>query len=579
MTTDVFRSHLCANTDLAWPSTPFAERRFDLLFSGRLVAGKSPKFFMAVAGAIAERLGRPVSAAVLGSGPMESAMRDAATALHGRVEVVFAGHVQQTDLPMWYGDARLLMFPTRYDVWGVVANEAMQCGTPVLVSPHAGVAGELVRDGGGGRVLPLEEGAWRDAACGWLANADEWARQSEAAREAVAPYNFENAASGFLAAATHATAPRVVCVQRRLTQYRVPAFEKIRDRLAAGGVRFDLVVGDALAHETARRDEGQIEWVRYAPCRYFLGGRLCWQYPGAFARRADLLVLTQENKLLYNYLALTFLRPRRLAFWGHGRNFQISRPHTWQEKVRAICSRSADWWFAYSNVSSAAVKGFGFPVERIIDVENAVDTAGMVALCNAVTDDEIAAFRDRWCLGQGPIGLFIGSLYPEKRLELLIEACEQVVESVPEFRLIVVGDGPDRPIVEAMAARKPWLRYGAVKSDRKKAIALRAAALLLNPGAVGLGILDGFAAGLPIVTSDCGLHGPEIAYLRVGENGLVAPQGSAGFANVVTALLRDSAQRDRMAAVARRDASHYTLEHMVERFCRGVAMALAAHPR
>ena len=70
---------------------------------------------------------------------------------------------------------------------------------------------------------------------------------------------------------------RVLCVQRRMTHYRVPLFERVRERLASAGVRFEVAYGDPTSAEMAKRDEGRLDWGTHVPCRYFFGGRLCWQ--------------------------------------------------------------------------------------------------------------------------------------------------------------------------------------------------------------------------------------------------------------------------------------------------------------
>jgi glycosyltransferase involved in cell wall biosynthesis len=59
-------------------------------------------------------------------------------------EVAFLPHVQQSDLPAVYAAADILVFPTVEDIWGLVVNEAMACGLPVLVSRFAGCARDLV---------------------------------------------------------------------------------------------------------------------------------------------------------------------------------------------------------------------------------------------------------------------------------------------------------------------------------------------------------------------------------------------------------------------------------------------------
>jgi glycosyltransferase involved in cell wall biosynthesis len=197
-------SPLCANTAVDWSPRGDPLRDIDLLFSARLVAIKNADFALRVAQGAAAKLGRPLRMALLGSGPEEAALRTQAAALAPQVDVIFAGHVSQAQLPRWFERARLFLLPSRWDPWGVVVNEACLTGVPSLVSPHAGVAGELVRDGLNGRVLALSEVAWVDAAVALLSDAALHSRSAAAAREAVAPYNFDNAAGGIVDAARHA---------------------------------------------------------------------------------------------------------------------------------------------------------------------------------------------------------------------------------------------------------------------------------------------------------------------------------------------------------------------------------------
>jgi glycosyltransferase involved in cell wall biosynthesis len=197
-------SPLCANTAVDWTSGAGGPRDIDLLFSGRLVPVKNADFALSVAQGVAQTLKRPVRVAVLGSGPLEADLRVQAAALAPQVEVLFAGHVSQAKIPAWFQRAKLFVFPTRWDPWGVVANEACLAGVPVLVSPFAGVADELVKDGVNGRVLPLELPAWIAAASAWLADPAMLAAHSKQAIRSVQPYSFDNAAAGIVDAARHA---------------------------------------------------------------------------------------------------------------------------------------------------------------------------------------------------------------------------------------------------------------------------------------------------------------------------------------------------------------------------------------
>ena len=201
-------SPLCANTAVDWTTCTGRERDIDLLFSGRLVPVKNASFALQVARDVAQRLGRTVRLALLGSGPLEAALRKQAAELAPHVEVIFAGNVLQADIPGWFQRAKLFVFPTLWDPWGVVANEACLAGVPVLVSPFAGAAGELVRDGVNGRVLPLDLPFWVDAASACLSDTSALAVLSRQAISSVQPYNFDNAAAGIVDAARHAASSR-----------------------------------------------------------------------------------------------------------------------------------------------------------------------------------------------------------------------------------------------------------------------------------------------------------------------------------------------------------------------------------
>jgi len=61
-----------------------------------------------------------------------------------------------------------------------------------------------------------------------------------------------------------------------------------------------LVYGDPTEQEKKKKDSGELAWGVHVPCKYWLGGKLCWQNASAIAADADLVVVTQENKLLQN---------------------------------------------------------------------------------------------------------------------------------------------------------------------------------------------------------------------------------------------------------------------------------------
>jgi glycosyltransferase involved in cell wall biosynthesis len=368
----------------------------------------------------------------------------------------------------------------------------------------------------------------------------------------------------------------VVIVERRLTHYRVPLFERLREQLAARQIELVLLVGEARPEEKAKHDGGHLPWAEVLPTHYFLWGAVCWQPFGAYLRDVELVIVNHENKLLYNHWLLWAPRRFKLAFWGHGRNMQTGTPDSMRERFKRWTIAKVDWWFAYTQISVDLVARTGFPVARITNLNNTIDTLSISHERDSVSKEEIAMLKRELGIAQQPVGAFIGSLYAEKRLDFLFEACRRVRQRVPGFQWLIIGDGEERPRVQEWAAAHDWVHWVGARKGRDKALYLGCADVVLNPGAVGLSILDSFVFGTPLVTTNCSNHGPEIAYLRHGENGLVTSDNVQEFALAVSSLLGDRVALARMSQVCASSADEYSIEKMASRLSDGILKALAS---
>jgi len=369
---------------------------------------------------------------------------------------------------------------------------------------------------------------------------------------------------------------RVLIVQRRLTGYRVALFEKLREALALQAVDLHLAAGRGTQDEEEKRDSGRLDWARPLPTRYYMGSRLCWQPLGHALDGSDLVIVAHENKLVYNHWLV--LRPRRfrLAFWGHGRNWQAREGGWARERFKRWEARRVDWWFAYTQRSVRAIEESGFPQERITNLNNAIDTHALRALGDTVSQQELDSARRDLGWAESPVGVYLGSLYREKRLGFLLEAAGHIRNRLPKFRLLMIGDGPEREIVARFAAEHDWVLWRGALSGREKALNLLLGDVLLMPGLVGLSILDAFALERPMVTTAWRFHSPEIEYLEDGTNGLIAPDNPMAYAESVAALLTDRKRLARLRSGCRESAAVYTLEAMVSRFADGIRSALGS---
>lgn len=373
-------------------------------------------------------------------------------------------------------------------------------------------------------------------------------------------------------------AREVAIVQSRLLHYRLGLFEQLRAACAAQDIELKLIHGDATPTEAIRKDTGELPWATNVNSRHWrVGGRdLLWQPFSKLVEHADLVVLMQESRLLSNYPWLFGWGPHRtrVAYWGHGRNFQSSAPRGLLERWKRHMLTSVDWWFVYTDMAVGIVQEAGFPHDRITVLNNAIDNRSFEADLASVSDAEVAALRASIGAVEGAVvGLYCGSLYPDKRLDLMVEACERVVARHPDFRLVIVGDGPSRAQLQRVMD-KPWFHWAGMQRGTRKAAWFRASQLFINPGLVGLHILDTFVAGVPIVTTIDAKHSPEIAYLKDGINGVVTEGSAEGFATAIERLIDEPARRILLADQARMSAGDYTLDSMVEKFVSGIDACL-----
>jgi len=127
-----------------------------LLFasSAKLIARKRP-FDLVDAIGVLRRRGVDARAVFIGDGQERQAIVDRARAVAGCEAVWITGFVNQRELPDWYAAMDALVLPSdSRETWGLVVNEAMAAGLPVVVSDAAGCAPDLVRDGENGFTYP-----------------------------------------------------------------------------------------------------------------------------------------------------------------------------------------------------------------------------------------------------------------------------------------------------------------------------------------------------------------------------------------------------------------------------------------
>ena len=367
----------------------------------------------------------------------------------------------------------------------------------------------------------------------------------------------------------------VAIIQPAVPQYRVPFFTRLIAAAAEQGIHIDVFAGETPMETRARGDSSDAAFVRALGTRELaIHGRALFYKSTAPILRGDydLVILEHAVRNIETYELLVRLGRRRVAFWGHGRTYTKSVSPR-QESFKYWLARRATWFFGYTERSVEAVVERGFPRDRTTVLNNTIDTAALRSDLSEISDSDVLAFSRRHDL-RGSTALYLGGIDSYKRIPFLLESALTAHELCPDFRLLIAGNGSDRPLVEDFVATNSWASYLGSVHGRDKALVLRSGQALCIPGRVGLVAVDSMAAGVPIVTTSFRYHAPEFDYLADGVTTVVSDEDVDSYAAALVALLNNRQRQKEMSNRCRIEAEKYTLDSMVFSFLAGVKSAL-----
>jgi glycosyltransferase involved in cell wall biosynthesis len=172
----------------------------NLVYTGRISDDKNLDFLIEAARPVMERHPE-INLVLAGMGPDLERMK---TQYAADARIHFIGNISNRDLPVVYSAAKMLVFPSETDTFGMSVLESQACGIPALVS-HIGGPRNIVRDGETGYVINT------DAANLWTQKIEElvhWIKTSDprystlcsaAVRHVKQNYDFERIIDQFVA--------------------------------------------------------------------------------------------------------------------------------------------------------------------------------------------------------------------------------------------------------------------------------------------------------------------------------------------------------------------------------------------
>ena len=217
-----------------------------------------------------------------------------------------------------------------------------------------------------------------------------------------------------------------------------------------------------------------------------------------------------------------------------------------------------------------------FPREKVHTIHNGVDTD------RYVPRDGMAIRLELGLPLFAPIVGILAALRPEKNHELFLAGAAQIARTLPEARFLVIGDGPLRAELEALAAKLHVAERTHFLGSRSDVPTLLAAcdvlALTSHNEASPVSILEALSCGVPVVAAKVGSIPETVLH---GETGLLfAPGDVDGFVAHTLKLLREPALRERLGAQGRqRVVEHRSLAAMVRGYETLLLRLYAAKPQ
>lgn len=256
----------------------------------------------------------------------------------------------------------------------------------------------------------------------------------------------------------------------------------------------------------------------------------------AFVNKVSAAVRLGRERAIAGFLSYNPI-PHGLASWlaakGMGKpvhfgfigsDWLVHAQSAWGRRLWPVL-RQGDWITAPGECLLNGLARSRFPLERLRVLPNGIELARF-----PVSDPRKARYD----------AVYAGRLIPLKNVDLILRAWRKVVDERPESRLLILGEGPSRPGLEALASE---LRLGDraefaghVRDVAPRMGDARLAVIASTTEGFPFALCEGMAMGLVPVASAVGAI-PD--WIRHGENGYLFPEGNVDhLADCVLRLLR-----------------------------------------
>jgi len=264
----------------------------------------------------------------------------------------------------------------------------------------------------------------------------------------------------------------------------------------------------------------------------------------------DALIVEANARYLSTPAALKWMhqRKRPVLGWGLG----SSSASGFRKHRRRSFIDQFDAMIAYSQRGAQEYAALGFPREKIFVAPNSVSPAP-----TSLPEHKPMRTAD------GLNILFVGRLQARKRIDNLLKACAQLAS---QPRLVIVGDGPERQSLEALARGiYPSAEFIGARHGAELKPYFTEADLFVLPGTGGLAVQEAMSYGLPVIVAQG--DGTQDDLVRKENGWQIAPDNFEALLSTMKGALSDVARLRRMGEESYRIVKEeINIEKMVETF-------------
>jgi glycosyltransferase involved in cell wall biosynthesis len=356
---------------------------------------------------------------------------------------------------------------------------------------------------------------------------------------------------------------RVGLQQRVLPAYRVPFFDHLAEAcegqlsVYAGSPRSVEAISPAHVLHVGHFHHGRNLHLFQAPFY------LCWQTDlMSWLRDWDPDALIMEANPRYP-------ASRKAIVWMHARNRPVLGWGLGAPDLRGVLGSARGWFrrrfvsrfdvlIAYSERGAEEYAALGFPPERI------------VVAANAVAPPPRSKPERPPLVGRPPHLIFVGRLQARKRVDLLLRAC---AELKTKLKITIVGDGPERVALEALATEiYPEVYFSGPLFGQDLQEALAQADLFVLPGTGGLAVQQAMASGLPVIVARG--DGTQEDLVSGGNGWLIPPDDVGALVNALQLALEAPEQLEQMGTRSYNlTVERFNIQSMRDQFVRALVLA------